>query len=93
MPPAARITDPTAHPGTITPPGMPTVMVGGLPAAVASGMHTCMLPPPAGPHSPTPFPTGSATVQFGGLPALRVGDMSGCGSPIVAGLPTVEIGG
>lgn len=93
MPPAARLTDPTGHPGLITGPGVATVLIGGLPAAVAGDTHTCSFPPPAGPHPPTPFPMGSATVLISGRPALRVGDMSGCGAPIVAGAFTVIIGG
>jgi uncharacterized Zn-binding protein involved in type VI secretion len=93
MPPAARVTDPTGHPGTVTGPGVPNVLIGGLPAAVASDMHTCAMPPAAGPHPPTPFPRGSATVLIGGRPALRMGDMAGCGAPIVAGAPNVLIGG
>jgi uncharacterized Zn-binding protein involved in type VI secretion len=93
MPPAARVTDATAHPGVIAGPGMPNVLIGGLPAAVAFGtLHTCAFPPPTGPHPPSPIVTGSATVLIGGLPAARVGDVAGCGAPIVSGLPTVMIG-
>ena len=93
MKPAARVGDPTAHPGVITGPGMPNVLIGGQPAAVAGDTHTCSMPPTAGPHPPTPFPPGSATVLIGGRPALRMGDTSGCGAPIVAGMFTVLIGG
>ncbi len=93
MPPAARVGDPTAHPGTIAGPGVATVLVGGQPAAVLGDQHACAMPPTAGPHPPTPIAKGSATVLFGGRPAARVGDMSGCGSPIVMGMPTVEVGG
>jgi uncharacterized Zn-binding protein involved in type VI secretion len=93
MPPAARIGDPTGHPGTVTGPGVPTVLLGGGPAAVVGDMHNCAFPPPAGPHPPTPFPLGSTTVLVGGRPALRLGDMAGCGAPIVSGAPTVVIGG
>jgi uncharacterized Zn-binding protein involved in type VI secretion len=93
MPPAARVTDPTGHPGTVSGPGVPNVLIGKLPAAVVGDMHTCAMPPLAGPHPPTPFPKGSATVLIGGRPALRMGDMSGCGAPIVAGAPNVMIGG
>ena len=93
MPPAARITDPTGHPGVITGPGMPTVLIGGLPAAVVGDLHTCSFPPPAGPHPPTPIVKGSFTVLIGGRPAARLGDLAGCGAPIVFGLPTVLIGG
>jgi len=93
MPPAARVTDPTGHPGMIAGPGVPTVLIGGLPAAVLGDTHTCATPPPAGPHPPTPIVKGSATVLVGGRPAARKGDLSGCGAPIVMGMPTVQIGG
>jgi uncharacterized Zn-binding protein involved in type VI secretion len=93
MPPAARILDPTGHPGAVTGPGVPTVLIGGLPAAVVGDTHTCAFPPPAGPHPPTPIVAGSFTVLIGGRPAARLGDLAGCGAPIVFGLPTVLIGG
>ena len=93
MPAAARVTDPTGHPGMVAPPGVPNVLIGGMPAAAAGNLHTCFFPPPSGPHPPTPFPKGSLTVMIGGRPALRVGDMSGCGAPILAGAFNVEIGG
>ncbi len=93
MPPAARVTDPTGHPGTISGPGVATVLIGGLPAAVVGDTHTCALPPTAGPHPPTPIVRGSATVFIGGRPAARVGDVAGCGAPIVSGMQTVLIGG
>jgi uncharacterized Zn-binding protein involved in type VI secretion len=93
MPPAARVGDPTGHPGTVAGPGVPNVLVGGMPAAVVGDLHTCAMPPTAGPHPPTPFPMGSATVFIGGRPALRLGDVAGCGAPIVAGAMNVLIGG
>lgn len=93
MPPAARVSDPTGHPGMISGPGVATVLIGGMPAAVVGDLHTCSFPPPAGPHPPSPFPKGSTTVLIGGRPALRMGDMAGCGAPIVMGAPTVMIGG
>jgi uncharacterized Zn-binding protein involved in type VI secretion len=93
MPPAARIGDPTGHPGTISGPGVSTVLLAAQPAAVVGDMHTCSFPPPAGPHPPSPFPLGSTTVLIGNRPALRLGDMAGCGAPIVLGAPTVLIGG
>jgi uncharacterized Zn-binding protein involved in type VI secretion len=93
MPPAARVGDSTGHPGVVAGPGVATVLVGAMPAAVAGDMHTCAMPPLAGPHPPSPFPSGSTTVLIGGRPALRMGDMSGCGAPIVMGAPTVLIGG
>jgi uncharacterized Zn-binding protein involved in type VI secretion len=93
MPAAARISDKTGHPGSITGPGVATVLIGGLPAAVAGDMHACTMPPTAGPHPPSPFSKGSLTVRIGSRAALRVGDMAGCGAPILAGAPTVVIGG
>lgn len=92
MPPAARLTDPSGHPGIITGPGVPNVLIGGLPAAVVGDMHACAFPPPTV-HPPTPLAKGSLTVLIGGRPAVRMGDLAGCGAPVVFGLPTVEIGG
>ena len=77
----------------ISGPGVALVLLGGMPAAVVGDLHSCMMPPTAGPHPPSPFPSGSTTVLIGGRPALRVGDVSGCGAPIVSGAPTVIIGG
>ena len=92
MPPAARVTDLSTHGGTITGPGVPTVLIGGMPAAVAGDLHVCVIPPLV--HQPTvsPFPMGSATVLIGGKPALRVGDVCGCGASAAVGQPTVIIG-
>jgi uncharacterized Zn-binding protein involved in type VI secretion len=92
MPAAARVGDPTAHPGVVTGPGVLTVLIGGMPAAVQGDLHTCGFPPPPS-HPPTPIAKGSTTVLIGGRPAARAGDVAGCGAPIVAGFPTVEIGG
>ncbi len=93
MPFAARVTDPTGHPGIISGPGIPTVLISGLPAAVMGDMHACAFPPPVGPHPPNPIVTGCPTVLIGGRPAARMGDMTGCGAPILMGAPTVLIGG
>ncbi|MEV4759047.1 PAAR domain-containing protein [Micromonospora sp. NPDC049559] len=93
MPPAARVGDPTAHPGVVGGPGVPTVLIGGTPAATVGTMHTCSFPGTP-PHPPSVIvPPGCPTVLIGGRPAARMGDMSACGAPIVAGLPTVLIGG
>jgi uncharacterized Zn-binding protein involved in type VI secretion len=91
VPPAARLGDPTGHPGIIAGPGVPTVLIGGMPASVVGDMHTCAFPPPAV-HPPTPMALGSFTVLIGGRPAVRLGDIAGCGAPVIVGLPTVEIG-
>ena len=99
MPPAARLTDmhtcPMATPGTppvphvggpILPPCAPTVLVGGLPQARVTDMASC-----AGP--PDMIAQGAATVLVQGLPAARLGDTTVHGGVIVAGMPTVLIGG
>lgn len=92
MPTAARLGDITTHGGTIVGPGIPTVLIGGKPAAVAFDLHTCVLPPVS--HQPTvsPFPMGSMTVLIGGKPALRTGDICICGASAAIGIPTVIIG-
>jgi len=92
MPSAARVADVTNHGGTIVGPGVPTVVIGGMPAAVATDNHVCALPPNS--HQPTAsiFPSGSATVLIGGLPALRTTDACICGAMAAIGSPTVMIG-
>ncbi len=93
MPMAARVGDPTGHPGVILPPGVPNVLIGGMPAAVVGTLHACSFPPPAV-HPPSAIiPPGCPTVLIGGLPAARQGDMAACGAPVVMGCPTVMIGG
>lgn len=90
MPPAVRVTDPTVHGGLVTGPGVATVLIGGMPAAVMGDLHACPIQPG---HPPTsPFPAGSATVLIGGRGALRVGDAAGCGAIAPAGYPTVLLG-
>jgi len=96
MPPAARVSDmhtcpmsdgPKPHVGgPILPPGAPTVLIGGLPAARMGDMATCVGPPDL-------IIRGSATVLIGGKPAARMGDNTAHGGVIVGGFPTVIIGG
>ena len=96
MPPAARLTDMHTCPavtvlvphvgGPIIAPGLPTVLIGGLPAARVTDMCVCVGPPDA-------IAMGSTTVFIGGLMAARIGDPTVHGGVIVAGLPTVMIGG
>src|SRR5512137_1539801 len=95
--PAARLGDMTAHGGSIVV-GLPTVLIGGMPAARVGDMHVCPMlnpgvPPP--PHVGGPITKGSASVNIGGAPAARVGDMLTCSGPpdtIAMGCPTVLIG-
>lgn len=89
---AARTGDPTGHPGTIGPPGVASVLVGGRPAATVGTSHQCAVPLPAVHAASALEGPGSSTVLIGGRPAARVGDRAACGSPVVSGCPTVLIG-
>ena len=93
MPAAARILDTTTHGGTIMGPGVATVLIGGMPAAVMGDNHVCSLPPNS--HQPTTsiFPSGSSSVMIGGKPALRISDVCICGAGAAVGEVTVMIGG
>jgi uncharacterized Zn-binding protein involved in type VI secretion len=79
--------------GPITPAAtVPTVLIGGAPAAVANmipGGIVCVSPAPNG------IAQGSMTVLIGGFPAARLADLSLHGAPIAPGpgCPTVIIGG
>jgi uncharacterized Zn-binding protein involved in type VI secretion len=99
MPPAARLTDmhtcpmqtpglpPIPHVGgPVIGPGAPTVLIGGLPAAVMGDSLICVGPPDS-------IVKGSATVMIGGVPAARMGDSTAHGGTILMGFPTVMIGG
>jgi uncharacterized Zn-binding protein involved in type VI secretion len=90
---AARVGDLSAHGGVLSGPGVPTVLIAGLPAAAAGDFHTCPLAWGLVPHAVMPFPVGSTSVFVGGRPALRAGDLCLCGAPIAGGAPTVVIGG
>ncbi|GMQ25624.1 PAAR domain-containing protein [Algoriphagus sp. oki45] len=92
MPNAARVGDTSNHGGTVIGPGVPTVLIGGMPAAVMGDNHVCSLPPNS--HQPTvsAFLLGSSTVMIGGKPALRAGDSCVCGASVAVGAPTVMIG-
>lgn len=80
-------TGPVLHVGgPITGPGVPTVLIGGMPAAVVGDMAICTGPPDV-------IAKGSATVLIGGRPAARMGDLTAHGGNIVMGAPTVMIGG
>lgn len=71
--------------GPILPPGAPTVLIGGMPAALVGDMCVCTGPPDT-------IAMGSTTVLIGGKPAARMGDSTAHGGTIVAGLATVLIG-
>jgi uncharacterized Zn-binding protein involved in type VI secretion len=96
--PAARLGDPTAHGGAITGPGVPTVLIGKMPAATMGDMHVCPMVTPATPpipHVGGPITLGSTGVFIGKKPAARMGDMAVCVGPpstVIMGCPTVMIG-
>jgi len=97
--PAARLTDmhmcPMVTPGVppiphvggpITGPGMPTVLIGKMPAATMGDMCVCVGPPDV-------IAKGSMTVLIGKKPAARMLDNTAHGGMIVVGFPMVLIGG
>lgn len=97
--PATRITDmhvcpmvtpavpPVPHVGgPVVKPVTPTVLIGNLPAAGVTSTCVCVGPPDM-------IIKGSMTVLIGKMPAARIGDSTMHGGTVVAGLPTVLIGG
>ncbi len=89
MLPAARITDLIVSAATlgvptpIIPPGAPTVLIAGLPAARLG--DTCGV---------DAIVKGSATVMVAGLPAARIADVTAAGGAVMPpGAVTVLIGG
>jgi len=90
MPAAARVGDPTGHGGVIGGPGVPSVLIGGRPAATVGTPHTCGTPLHGASVLNGP---GAVTVLVGGRPAALVGDLAACGAPVTSGCPTVLIGG
>jgi len=70
--------------GPILPPGAVTVLIGGMPAARATDMCTCVGPPDV-------IAIGSTRVMIKGLPAARMGDQTAHGGVIVMGYPQVMI--
>lgn len=96
MPPAARIGDNhtcpafsgwTPHVGGPVISGSPTVIIAGKPAARVGDPLVCNASPPDS------IVQGSGTVLINGKPAARIGDKTAHGGAIVAGAPTVLIGG
>jgi uncharacterized Zn-binding protein involved in type VI secretion len=92
--PAARVSDMHVCPmvtvlvphvgGPILPPGAPTVLVGGLPAARVGDMAACTGPPDV-------IVLGSFTVLISGQPAARINDTTAHGGTIVLASFTVLI--
>lgn len=96
--PAARATDmhvcPMMTPGVppiphvggpVLPPGCPTVLIAGMPAARVGDMCVCVGPPDS-------IVLGSFTVLIGSMPAAQMGSMTAHGGTVILGAPTVLIG-
>jgi len=94
--PLSRITDmhvcpmfngPVPHVGgPILPPGAPTVLVGGMPAAKMGDMCTCVGPPDS-------IVMGSTTVLVSNMPVAKMGSSTSHGGSVILGCPTVLVGG
>lgn len=89
MLPAARVSDMIVSPATsgapapIIPPGAPTVLIMGMPAARMG--DSC---------GADVIIKGSATVMIGGVPAARLADLTAGGGTVIGpGAATVLIGG
>lgn len=87
--PAARVSDQIVStatqgaPAPIIPPGTPTVLIGGLPAATLG--DSC---------GADAIVKGSATVLIGGKPAARVSDLTAAGGAVIPpGATNTLIGG
>ncbi len=72
--------------GPVLGPGVPTVMIGGMPAAIVGDNCICVGPPDS-------IKEGSETVMIGGEPAARMGDKTAHDGTIILGCFTVDIGG
>lgn len=95
MPPAARLTDPTAHGTPLAGAGSPDVLIDGTPAWRAFvDFHACPVSDPST-HGGGVVQGGSSSVLINGVPAARLGDTiveSGPPNAIVGGSSTVMIG-
>ena len=81
--PAARLGDQTATGDTITGPGVPTVLIGNLPASVIGDVV-------AGAACVGSIVMGSPTVLIGGRPAARVTSQVAGNNPIT-GVPVSTV--
>lgn len=71
--------------GPVSPPGVPAVLIGGMPAATVGSLAACV-------GSLDQLSFGSKTVFVGGMPAVRQGDLTAHSGQVVGGDPTVLIG-
>lgn len=94
MPPAARVGDMHVCPmvnvlvphvgGPVLPPGAPTVLLGGMPAARVGDLAVCVGPPDV-------IVLGSFTTMFQGMPAAYMGSLTAHGGALVMGFPLVMV--
>lgn len=86
-PMSSTTTPPVPHVGgAILGPGITTVLIDKMIAAVVGDSLTCV-------GTPDTIAMGSTTVLIGSTPAARMGDSTSHGGSIVAGSATVMIGG
>ena len=71
--------------GMVLPPGEPTVLIGGMPAARVCDMCMCVGPPDL-------IALGSFTVLIGGMPAAQMTSLTAHGGTVMLGDFTVLIG-
>lgn len=72
--------------GPVLLPGIPTVLIGGQPAAVKGSLCTCV-------GAVDKIAKGSSTVKINGQAAARMGDTTDHGGVITSGCTSVIIGG
>ena len=70
--------------GPILPPGVPTVLIGMMPAAVLGSMCVCVGPPDV-------IVMGAVTVLIQGRPAARMTSTTAHGGTVILGCPTVLV--
>ncbi len=71
--------------GPVLPPGAPTVLIGGLPAAGVGDQCLCVGPPDV-------ITSGAFTVLISGKPGARMGSLTAHGGTLMLGLPNVLLG-
>lgn len=81
-----KVTAKVPHVGGPIAVGSGDVLIGGMPAARKGDMCICVGPPDS-------ISAGSGSVKINGKPAARMGDGTSHGGVVVAGNPTVLIGG
>tara|TARA_Y100001937_G_scaffold120587_1_gene178051 strand:- start:2154 stop:2429 length:276 start_codon:yes stop_codon:yes gene_type:complete len=90
MPMCGKVGGSLVGPGIDLGPGIPNVLVEGMPISVVGDM---VAPHGEPPHSSPVLVNGSATVIAGGRPVtLQAISKASCGHSMITGAPTVQIG-